>query len=207
MEGTRKWSSFLGTEANRQIQVTAGEHTIRRTTNAQEKLRLTMIDVASRAHSHCWKMNDDTKDSFPALLDISLDDMESVYHLCGIYDKNTRKFIAKDLEAFMMTMDRTVVEMLEYNKERYLRLGRSKLKDSSMKPKLQCKKGMLFKLPNNTNAIQLRPKECLSLAQLVEEAKANIMVENDKGDPHESEKGKPEEAIADDPFSSLELSV
>ncbi len=69
--------------------------------NSQEKLRLTMICVASRAHSYCWKMNDDTKDSFPALLDSSLDDMEHVYHLCGIYDKNIRKFIAKDMNCLL----------------------------------------------------------------------------------------------------------
>jgi hypothetical protein len=44
--------------------------------NSREKLRLIILSVAPRAHSHHWKMLDDTEDSVPSLLNISLDDVE-----------------------------------------------------------------------------------------------------------------------------------
>jgi hypothetical protein len=81
--------------------------------NSREKLRLIILSVASRAHSYHWKMLDDTEDSVPSLLNISLDDVEHVHHSCGVCDKNTRKFIKRDLEAFSMsTMDRNIVEIV-----------------------------------------------------------------------------------------------
>jgi hypothetical protein len=154
-------------------------------------------------------MRDDTEDSVPALLEISLDDAKSVYHLCGIYDKNTRKFIKKNWELFMSTMDRTIIEMVNYNissqkTDMFLCLGNLKLKDSIMKPKLQYVKGSLVKLPNKTtHSIRLRLNERESLSKLVEEAKANIIGDNDKSDPPVPINGKSPEAIADDPFSSF----
>ena len=121
-----------------------------------------MPSMASRAHACCWKMLDDTEDSLAALLNISLDEAESVYHLCGIYDKNTRKYIKNELEIFMSRMDRSSVEIVNYTilsqkTEKFVRIGDLKLKDSIMKPKLQYKKGSLVQLPNKTtNADWLR---------------------------------------------------
>jgi hypothetical protein len=83
--------------------------------NSREKLQLIMISVASRAHSHCWKMLADAEDSLPSLSNISLDDVEHVHHSCGVCDKNTLKFIEGDLEAFMSTTDRIVVETAHCN--------------------------------------------------------------------------------------------
>ena len=74
-----------------------------------------MESMASRAHSYCWKMLDDKEDSLPALLNISLSDVKSLYHLCGIYDKNTGNFNKKHLELFMSTMDRAIIETVSYN--------------------------------------------------------------------------------------------
>jgi hypothetical protein len=105
-------------------------------------------------------MLDDAEDSVPSLLNISLDDVEHVCHLCGVCDENTRKFIKKDLEAFMSTMDRNIIEIAHCNSsthqsEQCLRLGGLKLKDSVMKPKLQCEKGgPVKKLP----ALEPRPR-------------------------------------------------
>ena len=148
--------------------------------NSQEKLRSIMASMALRAHSYYWKTLDDTEDSLPALLGISLDDAKSVYHLCGIYDKNTAKFIKTDLEMFLSTMDRTIIEMVDYctlgrKREKFLRLGHLKRMDSIAKPKLQYKKGGLVQRPNKTtNVVQLSPSKRDLLSKLVDEAKANI---------------------------------
>jgi len=60
----------------------------------------------------------DKEDSLPALLnislDVSLDDVKSLYHFCGIYNKNTAKFSKRGLEIFLSTMDRTIIEMVDY---------------------------------------------------------------------------------------------
>jgi hypothetical protein len=48
--------------------------------NSREKLLLIILSVASRAHSCHRKMLDDTEDSVPSLLNISLDDVERVCH-------------------------------------------------------------------------------------------------------------------------------
>jgi hypothetical protein len=151
-------------------------------------------------------MLDDTEDYVPSLLNISLDDVEHVCHSCGVHNKNTRKFIKRDLEAFMSTMDRNIVETAHCNSsthksEQCLRLGGLKLKDSIMKPKLQCEKGSLVKLPNKTtHAVRLNPNERELLSKLVVEAKANASA----GNPQETSKPKSKEAVvADDPFSSL----
>jgi hypothetical protein len=174
--------------------------------NSREKLRLIILSVASRAHSHHWKMLDDTEDSMPSLVNISLDDVEHVCHSCGVCDKNNRKFIKRDLEAFMSTMDRNIVEIVHHNSsthksEQCLRLGGLKLKDSIMKPKLQHEKGSLVKFPNKTtHAVRLNPNERELLSKLVVEAKANASA----GNPQETSKPKSKEAVvADDPFSSL----
>ena len=87
---------------------------IARLVNCQEKLRMIMASMASRAHSYYWKMLDDKEDSLPALLNISLSDVKSVYHLCGIYDKDTGNFNKKQLEIFMSTMDRAIIETVNY---------------------------------------------------------------------------------------------
>jgi hypothetical protein len=60
-------------------------------------------------------MLDDTEDSVPSLLNISLDDVEHVCHSCGVCNKNTRKFIKRDLEAFMSTMHRNIIEIAHHN--------------------------------------------------------------------------------------------
>jgi len=150
--------------------------------NSQEKLRSTMASMALRAHSYYWKTLGDTYDSLPALIAISsLDDAKSIYHLCGIYDKNTAKFIKTNLEMFLSTMDdRTIIEMVDYctlgrKREKFLRLGHLKRMDSIAKPKLQYKKGSLVQRPNKTtNVVQLSPSERDLLSKLVDEAKANI---------------------------------
>ena len=81
---------------------------------SQEKLRPIMAFMALRAHPCYWKILDDTEDSLQAKLDIvSLNDATYVYHLCGIYDKNTAKFIKTDLEIFVSTMDRTIIKMVD----------------------------------------------------------------------------------------------
>ena len=56
----------------------------------------------------------DKEDSLPALLNISLDDVKSLYHFCGIYNKNIAKFSKRGLEIFLSTMDRTIIEMVDY---------------------------------------------------------------------------------------------
>jgi len=73
-------------------------------------------------------MLDDKKDYLPALVNISLDDVKSLYHLYGIYNKNTAKFSKRGLlEIFLSTMDRTIIEMVDYTlggkREKYLCLG------------------------------------------------------------------------------------
>jgi hypothetical protein len=123
--------------------------------NSQEKLRLIILSAASRSHSCHWKMLGDAEDCVPSLLNISLDDVGHVCHSCGVHEENTRKLVKRDLEAFMSTMDRNIVETAHCNSstnksEQWLRLGGSKLKDSIMKPKLQCEKGSLVKLPDKT---------------------------------------------------------
>ena len=67
-------------------------------TKSREKLQLIIASMAQRAHSCSWKMLDDTEDSLPAPLDISLDDAKSVCHSRGVCDKNTGKFVKKELE-------------------------------------------------------------------------------------------------------------
>jgi hypothetical protein len=106
----------------------------------------------------------------------------------------------------MSTMDRNIVETahcnsLTHKSEQHLRLGGLKLKDSIMKPKQQCEKGSLVKLPDKTtHAVRLNPNERELLSKLVVEAKANASA----GDPQETSKPKSKKAVvADDPFSSL----
>ena len=109
---------------------------------------------------------------------------------------------------FVLAMDRNIIEIADHTilgrkKEKFLRLGNLKEEGSIMVPKLQCKKGSLVKLPDKTaNMVRLSPSERELLSKLVEEAKDNItdMREND---PQVASKGKSDEAIADDPLSSL----
>ena len=72
-------------------------------------------------------MFDDKEDSLPALLNISLDDVKPLYHLYGIYNKNTVKFSKRGLAIFLSTMDRTMIEMVDYTlggkREKFLCLG------------------------------------------------------------------------------------
>ena len=125
--------------------------------NSQEKLRLIMVSMASRAHSCCWKMLDDTEDSLPALLNISLDDAKSVYHSCGICDENAGNLLKKELDKFTLTMDGSVMEIADHKKQKFLRPGGLKLKDSIIVPKLQCQKGKLMPLNRAQRGTQRSP--------------------------------------------------
>ncbi len=72
----------------------------------------------------------------------------------------------------MSTMERAIIETVNYTNtssqktEKFLRLGHLKQNDSIAKPKEQCEKGSLVRLPNKTtNKVRLIPSERDSLSK------------------------------------------